>query len=202
MGKPRKKKPDDATAGDNDIPVQPAVENVVTNLNGERLNDPDKQLEPMDPEQEARVVFIIELYGMAYTKRAVILAFRKKYGLSLEQTYRYIRIAEWRIKEESEGTAKEKVQQAINRVKTTVRQAKASGDYRAAHLAEKYLDQLMGIQEAESRPAFPAPNNGGENDGQRAGEELTDETFRALAQLIEGEAAKNGGLQPASVDPQ
>ena len=192
MGHPRKKK---APESDNPEPAGPFSHNIP--------NDPSKQIELLDPDQEERVCFIVELYGMAYTKRAVILGFRKKYGLSLEHTYRHIRIAEWRIKEDSEGTMKQKVQQSINRVKNTVRQAKASGDYRAAHLAEKYLDQLMGIQEVESRPAFPAPNNGGENGGQPSGpEELSDESFRDLAALISGEAAKNGGLQPPALDAQ
>ena len=129
-----------ATIGDN----SPRAKSPVTALHGERV-DPDKVMELLDPVQDERVTFIVELYGMSYTKRAIIMAFRKQYGLSLEQTYRYIRIAEWRIKEESEGTPKEKVQQAMNRVKTITRKALQAADHRAAIVAEQHLEKLQGI---------------------------------------------------------
>ena len=204
MAKAHKKNPLSGTNGDKKV-SRKYYATPLFHLDEPIGNDPEKQLETLAPDYEERVCFIVELYGMAYTKRAVIYAFRQKYSLSLEQTYRYIRIAEWRIAEDAQGTRKEKVQQAINRVKTTIRQAKSAKDFRAAHVAEQYLDKLLGIQaESESpRRPFPTPENGGEDGGQSAGtEELGDESVRALAALIAGEAAKGGGLQPAPVDPQ
>lgn len=164
-------------------------------------NDPDKQIELLDPKQEERVVFLIELYGQAYTKRAIIFAFRTRYSLSLEHTYRYLRIAEHRIKEESEGTSRQKVQQAINRVKTIVRKAHAMNDFRAAIVAEKHLEILQGVLENEDGRGR-TPTNGGQPDGGGSGDtpEVDDESFRALASLIAGAAAENGGLEPPSVD--
>ena len=164
-------------------------------------NDVDKQIELLDPLQEERVIFLIELYGKAYTKRAIIWAFRDRYKLSLEHTYRYLKIAEHRIMEESAGTSRQKVQQAVNRVKTIVRQAQEVKDFRAAIVAEKHLEELQGILR-NMDPQRPSPTNGGEEDGGQHGgtPEVDDGSLKALADLIAGAAAKNGGLQPPALD--
>jgi len=126
-------------ADDKKEPTQPFARTI--------LNDPAKQIELLDPYMEERVVFMVEMFGESFTKRAIILAFRKQYGLSLEQTYRYLRIAEFRMKENIEEDNRKALAKAANSTETIIRKAIQDKDYRAALAARAYRDKLVGLHQ-------------------------------------------------------